>query len=93
MGLVPAHTGTGGNNKLLGITKRGDRNLRSLLVHGARAVVFAIKDKQDRLSCWIREQLLKNHPNKTTIALANKLVRMAWAMLKSGETYREPVAQ
>jgi len=93
VGLVPAHSGTGGNNKLLGITKRGDRNLRSLLVHGARSIVSRIKDKQDGLSCWIREQLLKNHLNKTTVALANKLVRMAWAILKSGEDYRAPLAQ
>lgn len=91
IGLVPAHSGTGGKNKLLGITKRGDRNLRSLLVHGARSVVSAIKNKQDRLSCWIREQLSNNHLNKTAVALANKLVRMAWAILNSGEAYREPV--
>ena len=92
VGLVPAHSGTGGNNKLLGITKRGDRCLRSLLVHGARSIVSRIKDKQDGLSCWIREQLSRDHLNKTTVALANKLVRMAWAILKSGDVYREPVA-
>lgn len=51
VGLVPAHSGTGGNNKLLGITKRGDRCLRSLLVHGARSIISRIKDKQDSLSC------------------------------------------
>ncbi|RHW75244.1 IS110 family transposase [Colwellia sp. RSH04] len=93
VGLVPANSGTGGNNKLLGITKRGDRSLRSLLVHGARSIVSRIKDKQDGLSCWIRDQLSKNHLNKTTVALANKLVRMAWAILKSGEDYRAPLAQ
>jgi len=93
VGVVPAHSGTGGNNKLLGITKRGDRCLRSLLVHGARSVVSRIKDKQDELSCWIREQLSKNHLNKTAVAYANKLVRMAWAILKSGEEYRTPLAQ
>jgi len=88
VGLVPGHSGTGGKNTIHGITKRGDRYLRSLIVHGARAVVCAIKDKQDRLSCWIREQLSRNHLNKTVVALANKLVRMAHAMLRSGSAYQ-----
>jgi transposase len=93
VGLVPGHTGTGGNNKMLGITKRGNRYLRSLLVHGARSAVSHVGDKQDGLSCWIRKQLATNHMNKTSVALANKLVRMAWAILSSGGQYQEPVAQ
>ncbi len=93
IGLVPAHNGTGGHNKLSGISKRGDRYLRTLLVHGARAAVSNIGDKQDGLSIWIRKQLITNHMNNTTIALANKLVRMAWAILSSGGQYQEPVAQ
>ncbi len=88
IGLVPGHTGTGGDNKLFGISKRGDRYLRSLVVHGARSIVCRIKEKQDKLSCWIREQLSRNHLNKTTVALANKLVRMAFAILRSGSTYQ-----
>ncbi|GAA0860481.1 IS110 family transposase [Aliiglaciecola litoralis] len=88
IGLVPSHTGTGGNNKLFGITKRGDRYLRSLVVHGARAVVCSTKEKQDTLSCWIREQASRNHLNKTTVALANKLVRMAFAILRTGTAYQ-----
>lgn len=88
IGLVPSHTGTGGSNKLFGITKRGDRYLRSLVVHGARAVVCSTKEKQDALSCWIREQSSRNHLNKTTVALANKLVRMAFAILRTGTAYQ-----
>ena len=92
IGLVPGHSGTGGNNKMSGITKRGDKYLRALLVHGARAAVSNIGDKQDGLSCWIRKQLVTHHFNNTTVALANKLVRMAWAILRSGGQYQEPVA-
>ncbi len=93
IGLVPGHSGTGGHNKMTGITKRGDKYLRALLVHGARSAVSHVRDKQDGLSVWIRKQLATNTMNKTTIALANKLVRMAWAILSSGGQYREPVAQ
>ncbi|NTS78214.1 IS110 family transposase [Catenovulum sp. SM1970] len=92
IGLVPRHNGTGGNNIVLGITKRGDRYLRSLVVHGARAVVCAVQDKQDKLSCWIRNQASHNHLNKTTVALANKLVRMACAILKTGTPYQPQFA-
>jgi transposase len=92
IGLVPGHSGTGGNNKLFGITKRGDRYLRSLIVHGARSVVSSVKDKQDKLSCWIREQSSRHHFNKTTVALANKLVRMAFAILRTGTAYQPDFA-
>ena len=93
IGLVPGHTGTGGKTKLSGISKRGDRYLRTLLVHGARSAVSNVGDKPDGLSVWIRKQLSTNHMNNTSIALANKLVRMAWAILSSGGQYQEPVAQ
>ncbi len=93
IGLVPGHSGTGGHNKMTGITKRGDKYLRALLVHGARSALSHVCDKQDGLSVWIRKQRATNPMNKTTIALANKLVRMAWAILSSGGQYREPVAQ
>lgn len=92
LGLVPAHNGTGGKNVNIGISKSGDRTLRSLVVHGARAVVSNIKEKQDPLSFWIRELLKRNHPNKATIAVANKIVRMACAMLKTSQPYQPQFA-
>tara|TARA_B100001971_G_C18175919_1_gene529908 strand:+ start:48 stop:1070 length:1023 start_codon:yes stop_codon:yes gene_type:complete len=92
VGLVPSHSGSGGKNKLHGISKRGDKYLRSLITHGARAVVSNIRDKQDKLSCWIRALSSKHHFNKITIAVANKLVRMALAMLKSATPYRADLA-
>lgn len=93
LGVVPAHSGSGGKVKVGKITKRGDVYLRSLLVNGARAVVINIRDKDDGLSCWIRKLLGTKSFNTTVVAVANKLVRMALAMLKSGNEYRQPVAQ
>lgn len=93
IGLVPSHRGSGGKNRLGKISNRGDKYLRYLLIHGARAVVNNIRDKQDALSCWIRSQLATKHKNNTTVALANKMVRMAWALLRSGSEYRVPVAR
>lgn len=93
IGLVPSHCGSGGKNRLGKLSKQGDKYLRFLMIHGARAVVSNIRDKQDALSCWIRSQLATKHKNNTTVALANKIVRMAWAILSSGEEYRVPVAR
>ena len=93
LGVVPSHSGSGGVVVIGSITKRGDIYLRSLLVNGARAAVNSIGDKTDGLSCWIRKLLLTKSFNTTVVAVANKLIRMALAMLKSGEEYRQPVAQ
>ncbi len=93
LGVVPAHSGSGGKVTIGRITKRGDIYLRSLLVNGARAAVSNIRDKTDGLSCWIRKLLITKSFNATVVALVNKLVRMALAMLKSGDEYRQPVAQ
>ena len=93
LGVVPAHSGSGGKVKIGRITKRGDTYLRSLLTNGARAVVVNIKEKTDGLSCWIRTLQTTKNFNITVIAVVNKLVRMALAILKSGQRYRTPVAQ
>ena len=87
VGLTPRHHGTGGKNRLMGITKRGDRYLRSILIHGARAVVSRAHGKEDRLSRWVSELKDRSHMNVAAVALANKTVRMAWAMLRDGTDF------
>jgi transposase len=88
VGLVPRQHSTGGKPLLLGISKRGDRYLRSLLVHGARAVVRAAKDKDDRLSRWVNRLREARGTNKATVALANKLTRIGWAVLAHRTVYQ-----
>lgn len=88
MGLVPRQHSTGGRPRLLGISKRGDKHLRALLIHGARAVVRHAPGKDDRLSRWIEHLQAARGTNITTVAVANKLARMAWVVLSRGEDYR-----
>jgi transposase len=87
LGLTPKHHGTGGKERILGISKRGDAYLRTLLIHGARSAVNAAKNKTDPLSCWINELLERRHPNVVVVALANKTARMAWALVRHGRDY------
>lgn len=88
LGLVPRQHSSGGKNTLLGISKRGDKYLRSLLVHGARAVVNQAHNKEDTLSRWVNRLVERRGKNKATVALANKLARIAWAVTTSGQPYR-----
>jgi transposase len=93
LGLTPKQHSSGGKERLLGISKRGDAYLRTLLIHGARSVVRAAKGKTDRLSLWITRLAQRRHPNVAAVALANKTARMAWAMLKNGTDYEpNPIA-
>ena len=85
--IVAKHTGTGGKVRLGGISKRGDRYLRQLLIHGARAVVRQVGEKQDPLSCWIRRLVARRGMNKAIVALANKNARMAFAIIYNDQTY------
>jgi len=87
IGLTPRQHSSGGKDRLLGISKRGDVYLRTLLVHGARAVVTQAKHKDDRLSQWVTSIATRRHPNVAAVALANKTVRMAWAMLRHDTDY------
>lgn len=87
IGLVPRQYSTGGKPTLLGISKRGDKNLRRLLVQCARSVMQRIERRTDRLSVWIRGLLTRRHSNVVACALANKLARIAWAILAKGTHY------
>jgi transposase len=92
VGLVPKQNSSGGKEKLGSITKAGDRYLRSLFCAGALAVIRYAQKHGTRHRPWLA-RLLERKPTKVAaIALANKLARMAWAMMASGERYREPVA-
>jgi transposase len=84
LGLVPKHVGTGGKTINLGISKRGDRYLRKLLVHGARSVVNSSRTKQDKVSSWVQKLAATRGVNKACVALANKNARRSWAALKYG---------
>jgi transposase len=87
LGLTPRQYSSGDKHRLLGITKRGDVYLRTLLIHGARAVVSQAKHKEDRLSRWVTGIAQRRHPNVAAVALANKTARMAWAMLRNETDY------
>lgn len=87
-GLVPAQNGTGGDTKLLGISKRGDRPLRALLVHGARSVARQAPGKEDDLSRWVVRLIDRRGFNKAVVALANKLARIGWAVLRHNTVYQ-----
>lgn len=87
LGLTPRQSSTGGKERLLGISKRGDSYLRMLLVHGARSVIRTAKSKSDRLSQWVMRIASTRHPNIAAVALANKTARIAWAMMTNGTDY------
>jgi len=92
VGLTPRHHGTGGKNRLMSITKQGDRYLRSILIHGARSAVSQAHRKNDRLSRWVTELKQRSHTNVAAVALANKTVRVAWAMLRNGTDFEPALA-
>ena len=93
IGVTPRHSGTGGKNLIYGITKRGDPYLRSILIHGARAVVSQAKQRDDTLSRWLTDLANRTHTNVAAVALANKTARMAWAMLRYGTDYDPALAR
>jgi len=88
LGLTPKQHSTGGKDRLLGISKRGDPYLRSLLVHGGRSVIRTAKGKEDRLSQWVMSLVARSHPNVAAVAMANKTARIAWAMIRNGTDYQ-----
>lgn len=91
IGLVPRQTSSGGKERLGGITKQGDRYLRQMLVVGALAVVRYAQRNGTRRP-WLVQLLARRTPKVAAVALANKNARMIWAIMTSGERYREPTA-
>jgi transposase len=90
VGLVPREHSTGGKQKLLGISKRGNVYLRTLFVHGARAVMQFKEKQSPALKAWLAQLSSRVHVNVAVVALANKLARMAWAVLATGQLYQPP---
>jgi transposase len=87
IGLTPRQFSSGGKDRLMGISKRGDTYLRTILIHGARSVIARAKHRDDRLSIWVTDLAKRRHTNVAAVALANKTVRMAWAMMKNDVDY------
>jgi transposase len=88
LGLTPQQHSTGGKTRLTGISKQGDRYLRRLLVVGATAVMRHAKNRPTPMTDWVNELLEKKPFRLVSVALANKLARIAWVLLTRGETYR-----
>jgi len=84
LGLTPRQHSTGGKTKMLGISKRGNRYLRKQLIHGARAAMPHLAAKSTRMGAWLRDLLGRAHPNVVVVALAAKLARIVWAVLRHG---------
>lgn len=87
IGLVPKQHSSGDRQVLLGLTKKGNRDLKQLLIHGARSVVIHAPKKQDRRSQWITQLATKKHTNVVAAAVANRTARIAWAVLQSSKPY------
>ena len=88
LGLVPRQVTTGGCPKLLGITKRGSKYLRKMLIQGARAALPTLKTSDTRVGAWLRGLLSRAHLNTAVVALAAKMARTAWALLRREDIYR-----
>jgi transposase len=93
VGVVPRQYSTGGRQKLFGMSKRGNVYLRRLLIHGARAVLYRIKYDTAGLGQWVHRLTQRAPRNKVIVAIANKLARIAWAVLSSGRDYRHQPLQ
>ena len=90
LGLVPRQYSSGGKTRFAGISKRGHSDLRCLLIHGARSVVSRARVKTDARSMWIRQLVGRVGMNNACVAVANKMARVAWALLRTGEHDRQP---
>jgi transposase len=91
LGLTPRQHSTGGKTKMLGISKRGNRYLRKQLIHGARAAMPHLAAKQTRIGIWLQQLLNRSHPNVVVVALAAKLARIVWAVLRHERSFDQEV--
>ena len=87
LGIVPRQMTTGGRPTLYGISKRGNKYLRKLLIYGARAALPSLLASPTALGAWLRRLVSRVHKNVAVVALANKLARIAWAVLRHGKTF------
>ena len=92
LGLVPRQHSSGGKPMLLGISKRGDAYLRTLLIHGARSVIRVAERKAEDAQHWLMQLISRRHKNIAAVALANKNARIVWALLVQGRNYRSSYA-
>jgi len=90
LGLVPRQHSTGGKTRLLGISKLGNEYLRRMMLHGARSVVMQMERMPSALGEWLTGLAPRRHRNVTVVALANKMARIAWAILSKGTHYSAP---
>jgi len=88
LGLVPRQHSTGGKTNLLGMSKRGDSYLRTLLIHGARSVVYRASLKKDNVNSWVNSLVSRRKKNIAAVALANKNIRIVWALLAHDREFR-----
>jgi transposase len=93
LGLVPRQITTGGKPRLVGITKRGNKYLRKLLIHGARSVLPTLLTSATPLGGWLRALMQRVHKNAAVVALANKLARIVWVVLRRGEEFDAAVVR
>ena len=92
LGIVPRQSSSGGKSVLLGISKRGNCYLRTLLIHGARAVLRTCHNKEDKLSLWLQKLIKRRGFNVAAVALANKNARILWALAHKSEHYEMSVS-
>jgi len=92
LGLTPLQKSTGGKQKLGAVSKRGERTIRRLLIIGASAVVQQARRRRAPKGSWLAQMLARKPKMLVTVALANKMARIVWALLVKGGVYRAPVA-
>ena len=92
IGVVPGERSTGGKQKLTGTSRRGNKYLRKLFVQGAHAVLQRRTKQDPVLSAWVQRLAARKRPQLVAVALANRMARIAWAVLSKGEVYRPPLA-